>query len=487
MNAFLQLDRSAPTPLQDQLSEQLRHLINTGKLKPNSRIIATRFLAEQIGISRTTVLLAYERLISEGYLETRPAVGTFVSASPPDDVKEVVPPSPLPDMPRQAALHPALLRLPPSKHSTNREGETDFRQASHDVQFSAGPKVWMKEVRDTFTRNPDGVAASDLIAGIPSLRQAVCDHLALTRGILAVPEQVIIVAGRRQACSLIAHLFQRAGDRVAVESPGNKNVSHFFKARSAELIHVPVDEFGLETDRLPRAPVSLAYVSPTRQDPIGGIMPQSRRLALIQWARDVGAYIIEDDCGIEPHYHGVMPPPVATIDPFGLTFYMGALARVVGAALNLNYLIVPVEFCEPILAMKTATDSGCSWPEQVIAADFLSRGIYDQYLRRFRKVCMERRDCLIKALQTHFGDVQLIGTESGTQLTWKMPDHLRSARAVCEVALMHGVNIESATSESLSPGGEGHLHDRALILSYAALSPKQLQRGVALLAKAVTL
>ena len=158
-----------------------------------------------------------------------------------------------------------------------------------------------------------------------------------------------------------------------------------------------------------------------------------------------------------------------------------------GAALNLNYLIVPPEFVDPILVLKAVTDSGCSWPEQVIAADFLSRGVYDQYLRRIRKVCMERRDCLIHALQMHFGAVRLIGTESGTQLTWELPDHLRSARAVCEVALMHGVNIESATSENPTPEGQSSLHDRALILSYAALSPRQLQRGVALLAKAVTL
>ena len=117
-------------------------------------------------------------------------------------------------------------------------------------------------------------------------------------GHLVVPDQVIIVAGRRQACSLIAHLFQRVGDRVVVESPGNKNVNHF-DARGPEFVHVPVDELGLETDRLPNAPVSLAYVSPTRQDPIGGVMPRSRRMALIQWARDVGAYLIEDDWGID--------------------------------------------------------------------------------------------------------------------------------------------------------------------------------------------
>jgi GntR family transcriptional regulator/MocR family aminotransferase len=487
MNMLPRLVRDTSMPLQDQLFEHLRKLISAGKLKPNSRVIATRFLAEQIGISRTTVLLAYEKLISEGYLETRPAVGTFVSPSPPDNLQQTTSLPPAAEMPRQASLHPALLRLPSSAHPVKRAGDIDFRRAAQDVSPSALPKIWMKEIREAFARNPNGFVPSQLIAGIPSLRRSVSDYLAQTRGIQAAPEQVIIVAGQRQVCSLVAHLFQRAGDRVVVESPGNIDVSHFFQARGAELVHVPVDESGLETDRLPCERVALAYVSPTRQDPIGAIMPHSRRAALIQWARDVGAYLIEDDSGIEPHYQGIMPPPVVTIDPFGLTFYSGSLARVLGAALTLHYLVVPPEFIEPILAMKSVTDGGCSWLEQVIMADLLSRGIYDQQLRRFRKNCLERRDCLIQALQTHFGEVRLIGTEGGTQLTWLLPDYLRSARAVCEVALMHGVNIESAVSESLSPERQSYLHDRALILSYAALSPRELQQGVELLAKAITL
>ena len=483
MNVLPQLDRGHMLPLQDQLFEHLRQLIISGKLKPNTRVIATRFLAEQTGVSRTTVLLAYEKLISEGYLETRPAIGTFVATLPPNSADCNGQHAQSADVVRQATLYPPAIRLPPSPDASIREGEIDFRISANDPPSSVLPKIWIKEIRESFGRNPEGFTSSQLIAGIPSLRKSVADHLAVSRGIQTGPDEVIILAGQRQACSLIGHLFQRSGDNVVVEAHGNKDIRNFFKVRGAKIVDVPIDDLGLITECLPRGPVSLAYVSSTRQDPIGGVMPQSRRQALIQWAREIGAYLIEDDCGIEPHYQGVMPPPIATIDTYGLTFYLGKLANVLGGGLNLNYLVAPPEFVEPILAMKAATDSGCGWLEQIVAADLLSRGVYDQYLRRFRKISMERRDCLIAALQAHFGDVRLIGTESGTCLTWVLPEKFGSARAICERARRIGVCVESVAGDGAP--GDSLYYDRALIFNYAALTPQLLQRGVGMLAKSI--
>lgn len=484
MNVLPQLDRGNVLPLQDQLFEHLRELIVTGKLKPNSRVIATRFLAEQTGVSRTTVLLAYEKLISEGYLETRPAIGTFVSSSPPKETRNNSQQCPTVDVVRQSTLYPATIRLPPNAKISTCDSDVDFRLTIKDAPLSVLPKVWMKEIRESFERNPEIVAPSQLIAGLPSLRTAVADHLALSRGIQCGPDQVIIVAGQRQVCSLVGHLFQRPGKRVAVEAYGNADIRNFFKARGATIVDVPIDSFGLVTDCLPKEPVSVAYVSPTRQEPIGGTMPQARRKALIEWAREIGAYLIEDDCGIEPHYQGALPAPIATMDVYGLTFYHGKLAEVLGGGVNLCFLVAPYEFVDPLLALKAAMDSGCGWLEQVVAADLLSRGIYEQYLRRFRKICKERRDCLIDALQTHFGDVHLIGTESGTRLTWFLPEIYGSAHAICEGAYKYGVRIDSADSEGASP--DSNFYDRTLIFNYATLTPQILRRGVDLLARSMT-
>ncbi len=485
MNLPLQLDRSASVPLQDQLFEQLRQLILTGKLRPNSRIIATRFLAEQVGVSRTTVLLAYERLISEGYLETRPAIGTFVCSTPPQQPKPESASSSPPDFPRQASLHPAIILISPTSHPRVPDGIIDFSSSRFDVSHLLPAKTWLQGMRNVFEREPDGLAKPQPPAGVASLRRVIVDYLAATRGIMVSPEQVIIVVGRRQACSLVAHLFQRRGDRVIVESPSGEGIVDFFKARGADLIHVPVDEYGLETDRLPQGPVALAYVTPARQNPLGGTMPQARRGALLEWAREAGVYLIEDDSDSEFRYHGTTPQPLAALDPYGLVFYTGSFAKTLGAGIGLGYLVVPSEFADTIATIKSMAEDGCPWLEQMVVADLLSSGEYDHHLRRVRKIYLERRDCLIGALRTHFGDVHLIGTEIGTQLTWALPDHIPSARIARDVANAHGLSIESVICENAASAAGCRYHDKALIFGYAALTPEQLQQGIARLAAAL--
>ncbi|MDE2112081.1 MAG: PLP-dependent aminotransferase family protein [Alphaproteobacteria bacterium] len=482
MNLPLQLDRDAPIPLQDQLVEQLRQLILTGKLKANSSIIGTRFLAEQMGVSRRTVLLAYERLISEGYLETRPAVGTFVCSTPPDRIKENSTQVLLSSIPRQACLRPTTFHVSSVEHHNVPDGMIDFDPLRVDTSHLLPPKVWLHGMRNVFAHEPDGLATAMPAAGAMPLRRVLVDYLAATRGIMAAPEQVVIIGGRRQACSLVAHLFQHQGDRIVVESPGDEAIAGFFQARGAELIHVPVDEQGLETDRLPDGPVSLAYVTPVRQNPIGGTMPHSRRVALIEWARQVGAYLIEDDSDSEFRYHGATPQPLAALDPYGLTFYTGSFAKTLGAGLGLGYLVVPSEFVETIVAIKSMADDGCPWLEQMVVADLLTSGEYDHHLRRVRKIYLERRDCLVRVLRAHFGDVRLIGAEVGTQLTWLLTERFPSALAVCNAAWTHGVNIERAIDGAAETC---RYRDKALIFGFAALTPEKLQYGIARLSDAL--
>jgi GntR family transcriptional regulator/MocR family aminotransferase len=481
MNLPLQLDRRAPIPLQDQLFEQLRQLILTGKLKPNSRVIATRFLAEQTGVSRTTVLLAYERLISEGYLETRPAIGTFVCSTPPGDPKRASAQDADLDIRRQAAVHPAAFQVS-ALPSVNRESLFDFSPSRFDASHLLPPKVWLRSMRNVFERDPDGLAKPQPDAGLRVLREVIVDYLASTRGIMTSPDRLIIVGGRRQACSLAAHLFQRRSDRVVVEAPGDDSIADFFKARGANLVHVPVDEHGMDTGHLPKGPVSLAYVTPVRQNPLGGTMTQARRTALIEWAREAGAYLIEDDSDSELRYHGTTPQPLTTLDPYGLVMYAGSFAKTLGAGLGLGYLVVPPQFVNAIVDIKSMSGDWCPWLEQMVVADLLTGGEYEHHLRRVRKIYLERRDALIHALRMHFGDVHLIGTEIGTQLTWLLPDRLASAQVVCDLARARGVHIEGVVGEAAK---SGRFYDRALILGYAAMTPEQLRQGVAAFAEAL--
>ncbi|MDR3525759.1 MAG: PLP-dependent aminotransferase family protein [Rhizomicrobium sp.] len=476
MNLPLQLDRSAAVPLQDQLFEQLRQLILTGRLKPNTRVIATRFLAEQVGVSRRTVLFAYERLISEGYLEARPAIGTFVSAIPPKQAKPVSAASPLVDTPRQATLHPAKHDNPVPPRVA--DWHIDFSLSQPDTGALLAPKNWLRWMREV--ADPDIFLKQE--AGAHSLRQVIATYVAATRGILAAPEQIVIVTGRRHACTLMAELFQHHGDRVVVELPGEASIAALFRARHAAVVGVPVDALGLQTGHLPQGPVAMAYVTPTRQNPLGGVMPQARRTSLIEWARGAGAYLLEDDSDCDLRYHGQALPPLATLDPYGLVFYLGSFSKTLGAGLSLGYLVVPPEFATPIVAAKALGPEEGQWFEQLVVSNLLASGAYDHHLRRLRKFYLERRDGLIAALRHTFGSVQLLGTESGTQLTWILPDQMGSAAQACAAARAQGVNLEGITD----PAAEScPFYDRALLFSYAALTAEQMQQGVLLLARAL--
>jgi GntR family transcriptional regulator/MocR family aminotransferase len=485
MNLALHLDRHAPVSLQDQLFEQLRQLILTGKLKPNSRVIASRFLAEQTGVSRTTVLRAYERLISEGYLETRPTVGTFVSSNALAQSRPSSAQIASSEVPRHGALYPSSFRFPLTRRHHVADCEVDFSPSRSDSTHLLPAKVWLHAIREVFEREPDGLATLQPAAGVPALRRVIVDYLAATRGIMASPEQVMIVAGRRQACALVAHAILGRGDHVIVESPGDEDILGFFKARGAELVHVPVDEQGLETDRLPDGPASLAYVTPARQNPLGGTLPLGRREALLGWAREAGAYIIEDDSDSDFHYHGTTPQPLTALDPYGLVFYTGSFAKTLGAGLGLAYLVVPPRFVDAVLAIKSVAEEGEPWLAQMVTANLLASGEYDHHLRRVRKIYLERRDCLVAALRTQFGDIRLIGAGMGTQLTWPLPDHFPSAREACEAASGHGVNVERVVCETPALDGACRYHDKALVFGYAALTPSQLRQGVTRLAEAL--
>jgi GntR family transcriptional regulator/MocR family aminotransferase len=482
MNLPLQLDRSASEPLQDQLFEKLRQLILSGRLKPNTRVIATRFLAEQVGVSRRTVLFAYERLIAEGYLETRPAIGTFVSPTPPAQAKLETASTALNDVPRQAALYPASLR------ATNFDGRTngpsvpiDFMPLRQDGSLVLPQKIWLRWMRDTMMSDPLVFGRPAPIGGAESLREVIANYLGATRGILASPDQIIIVSGRRQAASLVAHLFQRQNDRVVVETPGDPAISDFFRLRGASVMPVPVDSEGLQIGCLPKGRTALAYVTPARQNPIGGIMPQSRRSELIEWAREAGAYLIEDDCDGDLRHQGAAQAPLAALDSYGLVFHVGSFAKTLGAGLALGYLLVPPEFIDEILAIKAMANEGGQHFEQLVVSNLIAGGEYDHHLRRLRKIYLERRDALILALKARLGDITLLGTECGTQMSWVLPDDVVSASALHQATLARGVRVGAIKEEAAQKSG---FDDRTIVLGYPDLSTDRLREGVAILADA---
>jgi len=483
MHLPIELDRERAEPLQNQLYEQLRGLIVTHRLKANSRLIATRFLAEKLGISRTTVLLAYERLISEGYLETRPAVGTFVCATLPD----LAPPPQIndnrtADLP-QMALRPPLFRGRAPDQNSEEPALIDFWGGPDFRVFPL--KIWQRITQHVLECYGKGISRPPPSAGIAPLRSAIANWLAAHRGIIVDAEQIVVVAGTQQAYNIAARLFLRRGDRVVIEAPGHTDASVLFESVGAIQHPVPVDEHGILIERLPAGATSLAYVTPSHQNPIGGTLPLDRREGLIEWARGAGAYLIEDDCDGDFRYRGMGPPSLKSLDPYGLVLYTGTFSKTLGAGLRLGFMVLPQELAPSAVAVKTLLDNGSPWLEQMVLAEFITSGEYDRHLRRVRKTYLERRDCLISALRVHFGDVHLVGVDAGTHLTWLLPPSLPSARAIQDAARLRGIGVYTVVENAATDDSAPHYGDNTLLLGYSSLELRQIRDGIAGLANAL--
>lgn len=480
MHLPIDLDRNLAEPLQNQLYEQLRGLIITRRLKPNSRLIATRFLAENLGISRTTVLLAYERLIAEGYLETRPAVGTFVCSVLPDLAP--TPPAAASggvEFLPQTELRPPVFRASPPPPPQKR-ALIDFWNGPDFRVFPL--KIWQRITQHVLEASVKGISQPPPPTGIEPLKAAICEWLAAHRGIVADPEQIIVVAGRQQAYNIAAQMFLRSGDRVVVEWPGDDGARFLFNSLGAIQWPVPVDENGIDVDQLPSGSTALAYVTPSHQNPIGGTLPVERRERLIQWAREAGAYLIEDECDGDFRYRGMGPPSLKSLDPYGLVLFTGTFSKCLGAGLRLGYLVVPPELISAAVAVKTLLDNGSPWLEQMVLAEFIASGEYDRHLRRVRKTYMERRDYLVAALHQHFGEVNLVGMEAGRHLTWILPAGMPPASLIQDLARTRGIGIYTVNTDGADSNKACRFADNALLLGYSSLDERQIREGVAGLA-----
>jgi GntR family transcriptional regulator/MocR family aminotransferase len=322
-------------------------------------------------------------------------------------------------------------------------------------------------------------------AGLMELRRAIAEHLGLARGIAARSEQVIIVAGCQGGLNVAARLLARENARIALENPCYQGAAFLFESYRARLVPVTVDEGGLDVDALPAADVQLLYVTPSHQYPMGYTLSLERRLRLLDWARHSGAYIVEDDYDSDFRYRGSPLTALMGLDRHGSVIYLGTFSKSMGAGLRLGYMVVPPQLIAPARTVKALLDNGHPWLDQAVMAEFLASGSYANHLRRIRQLYRERRDCLVEALQQHFGAVELSGQDSGMHVTWRLPQHLPDAAELQRVAEAQGVGIYSLQSGA-AYDFEGCAYSRsAVMLGYSSLSERQIREGIRRVAAAL--
>lgn len=480
------LNPESPFPLYRQLYDELRQAILTGRLASGVRLPSTRTLADLLGISRNTVVGAFDQLFAEGYLESRQGDGTYIAEALPDDLARAVPGQerkpPTKPIGRQLSERGALLAaagvdrshpVPTYKHPCA------FRNgipALDKFPFEGWNRLTARH-RGTY-----GLMTYGDSAGYPPLREAISAYLRGARAVHCSPEQIIIVSGAQQAFDLAVRLLLDPGDAVWMENPGYTAARGVFSASGARLVPVPVDDEGLIVEAgITACPdARMAYVSPSHQHPLGVTMSLARRLALLEWANQAGAWVLEDDYDSEYRYASRPLAALQGLDKANHVIYIGTFSKVLFPALRLGYMVVPPDLIEPFRAARTLTDRHSPLLEQAILADFISEGYFARHIRRMRALYAKRQAVLVDAAARITGAwLDVHPSEAGMHLMGWLRDGFNDQR-VSERALHYGVEVKPLSGYSLAAVPRG-----GLILGYAALDQAAIVSGLEQLARAL--
>ena len=477
--------RETRGPLYRRVYLALKTKIRAGGLGPAARVPSTRALARDLGVSRNTVMLAYEQLAAEGYLVSRHRGATSVA--------RVGPPRPALAPARPAAERPAAIsayarrltaRLdlapshPPGPRPTLRY---DFRYGRPAVdEFPR--EIW----RRLLAAHARCASADALGYGSPAghapLRVALSEYLGRARGVVSDPDRIVVVNGTQQALDLLARVLLDPGDGAVVEEPHYPGATIPFEAVGARLLRVPVDADGLDPARLPGGAQRprLAYVTPCHQFPTGVIMPLERRLALLRWASRVGAWVVEDDYVSEFRYEGHPLEALQSLDRDERAIYLGSFSKTLFPALRVGYLVLPPALVGPVLAAKWAADRFSAPLYQGALADLIASGQFERYLRRAGARNAGRRRALITTLRERFGDrVEIAGENTGVHLVvWVNDVPPRELDGLIARAARAGVGIYPVTPSYAEPPQRP-----GLLFGYAALSEGEIRAGVRRLAE----
>lgn len=470
----------AQTRITHRVCKAIKDQIASGLLGPGARLPSTRSLAAEWGVSRTTVTAAYEQLIAEGYLDTRQGARAQVAQG--------LGPPPAPLGQPGLSEHPGRLSaygrrlsdftLPPVSDGSRLLA--DFRYG--DLAAADFPVLaWRKAVSAAILRRRARFRYGDP-RGLPELRTALQGYLWRARGLRCEADQIVVVNGSQQGLDLCARLLLDPGDQVAMENPGYHLARQVFLAAGAEVVPVAVDREGIRTEGLPAA--RLAFITPSHQYPLGGVMPVGRRRELLAWARRPGAYVVEDDYDGEYRFDIGPVPPLATLDGAERVIYLGTVSKTLSPTLRLGYLVVPAALAVAFAKAKMLTDRHSPSLEQEALTDLIESGAYERHVRRVRRRNGERRATLLAALSATLGDkVTVVGADAGLHVViWldSVPRALEEALVAKAQAAGLGVYPVTplyAPAPAAQPGTAG------LVMGYAGLDEPGIKQGVRMLAE----
>lgn len=467
---FLQLDQQGA--LRGQLIRAMRAAILDGRYPAGARLPPSRELARDLGLSRATVLAAYDQLRAERCIVGKVGSGSYVAA--------------LPAAVAATAPSASCAQRQPSRYARRLDAIADFwagraaRPARFNLQYGdaftnpALTSLWSRELAHAARYTEPGYPQTP---GLPALREAICDYLGRRRGVRAQPHDVLIVNGSQQALSLTAQILLDPGDAAVIEDPGHVGARRVFAAHGARVVGVRTDAEGLVCGELPANGARLVFATPSHQFPSGAVMSLARRLELLRYAEQHDGWVVEDDYDGEFRYDAQPLAALRSLDRLDRVIYVGTFSKTLFPMLRLGYMVMPAALRESFLAAKWMSDIASPAVEQAALAHFMATGGFERHLRQAAKVLKRRRAALLEGLRTHAGGrVEVVGAHAGVHLVvWLCDlDHQQCAQLIAR-AREAGVDLHSIEPHCLQrPARPG------LLMGYAGVSAANLAQATRL-------
>lgn len=436
------------SPKYIQIYEQLKEAIITKKIKSADKLPSKRILADILGVSVHTVKEAYEQLNAEGFIFSKERSGYFVA---PFEFEWEQSPKTSKPTPVFENLHSKI--------------EIDFHNGHIDTT-SFPYTSWRKLYNKHFQAEN---LFHSVWQGEPSLRIAIADYVQRSRGVECEPFQVFIYGGTQHQLQALCNFFGKT-IYAGIEEPGFKRARDTFLQYCAKTEGIKVDENGV---CVPDYDIKLLYTTPAHQFPLGMVMSVERRAALLHWASQTNAFIVEDDYDSEFRFKGLPIPSLAKMDQLQHVIYFGTFSKTLIPSLRVSYMVLPERLVKSFTDFYSEEKTVVSKIDQLVLADFIEQGLFDKHLAKMRTLYRKKQHALISAIQTHLSnDFQIIGEKSGLHIVLKLPKTLSEQDAL-QKALSVGIRVYPCSSSYYE-----NIKLQMIILGYGGLSLEQIEEGI---------
>jgi GntR family transcriptional regulator/MocR family aminotransferase len=461
----INLKADSQISLYEQIYEHIRNEIRNGNLQCGIKLPSTRILSAHLQVSRSTVQMAYDQLVSEGYIESEACRGYFVS--------------------QVEGLYNVHLSRPDNKPAAGQNEQKDISQR-YKIDFSPRGidlysfpfNTWRKVTKNVLTDDNRELFSYGSVQGELEFRRTISDYLYQSRGVAAKPENIIIGAGNDYLLMLINQILKayNASDNLyAMENPTYRQTYRVLQSLGERITVVEQDRNGMSITGLINSKANIAYVMPSHQFPLGTIMPVKRRTELLKWASDSSdRYILEDDYDSEFRYKGKPIPALCSFDKEQKVIYIGTFSKAIAPAIRMSYVVLPDKLMECYRRNLSFYSCTVSRIDQMVVRNFMEQGYYERHLNKLRAMYKSRHDALMEGLVPFRDNFDIAGENAGIHVMLHSKEDI-TEKELIDMAQNVGVRVYPMSENDISDGNREY---NTVILGYARLDEKQIVEGL---------